>query len=149
MKRFFIKMVRIFLFLSAAVAAIFLILYFLTLGNYPVPMTVSDDPSLPRVAINGKVFHAETFGDSNNPVIIIVHGGPGWDYRSLLPLKELSDEYYVVFYDQQGTGLSPRVEPGEINLESSLQDLDFIVDHFGKGKKADLIGHSWGAMLVT
>jgi proline iminopeptidase len=64
-------------------------------------------------------------------------------------LKDLSDEYYVVFYDQRGTGLSQRVDPKELTLESSLQDLDAVVGHFGKSKKVNLIGHSWGAMIVT
>ncbi|MBI4972219.1 MAG: alpha/beta hydrolase, partial [Candidatus Omnitrophica bacterium] len=136
-------------YMIAAIVILFLILYLLTIGNYAVPKTVADDPSLPRVVINGTLFHAETFGNSANPVVIVIHGGPGWDYQGLLPLKGLSDEYYVVFYDQRGTGLSPRVDPSELNIESSLHDLDAIVDHFGKGKKVDLIGHSWGAMLVT
>jgi len=46
-------------------------------------------------------------------------------------LKELSDEYYVVFYDQRGSGLSPRVDPAELTLDSSIEDLDRIVEHYG------------------
>ncbi|TAN39871.1 MAG: alpha/beta hydrolase [Nitrospirae bacterium] len=149
MKRTFTLIFRTFLYLSAAATALFMLFFLLTAGEYPVPKTASDDPSLPRVTINGKVFHAETFGRPTNPVVIIVHGGPGWDYRGLLPLKDLSDEYYLVFYDQQGSGLSPRSGDGEITLESSLQDLDSIVSYFGRGRKVDLIGHSWGAMLVA
>ncbi|MHB8881530.1 MAG: alpha/beta fold hydrolase [Thermodesulfovibrionales bacterium] len=149
MKRTFTRIFRTFLYLSAAAAALFMLFFLLTAGEYPIPKTASNDPSLPQVTINGKVFHAETFGRPTNPVVIVVHGGPGWDYRGLLPLTDLSDEYYLVFYDQQGTGLSPRLGAGEITLESSLRDLDSIVSYFGKGKKVDLIGHSWGAMLVT
>ena len=144
-----IKILRIFFYLSAAVAALFLLFYMLTNGVYTVPKTVADDPSLSSVTINGRIFHAETFGNVSSAVVVIVHGGPGWDYRGLLSLKDLSDEYYVVFYDQRGTGLSPRVDPGELTLDSSLDDLDAIVGHFGKGWKVDLIGHSWGAMLVA
>ncbi|MBI5099539.1 MAG: alpha/beta hydrolase [Nitrospirae bacterium] len=149
MKKALITTVMIAFCLGIAFAILFMLFYLLTIGNYPVPMTVSDDPSLPRVAINSRVFHAESFGDPAKPAVIIVHGGPGWDYRGLLPLKALSDEYYVIFYDQQGTGLSPRVDPKGLTLESTLQDLDSIVNHFGRGKKVDLIGHSWGAMLVS
>ena len=143
------KFLKIVIYLSAAVAVLFLFLYWQTGGAYTVPATVADDPSLPRVTINGRLFHAETFGDPAHRAVIIVHGGPGWDYRGLLPLKALADEYYVVFYDQQGAGLSPRVDPRQITLESSLSDLDAFVNHFGKGRKVDLIGHSWGAMLVS
>jgi proline iminopeptidase len=141
--------VKILFYITAAVAIFFFIPYLMTIGNYPIPKTVADDPSLPHVVINDRMFHVETFGNSAHPVVIVVHGGPGWDYRGLLSLKDLSDEYFVVFYDQRGTGLSPRVDPKELSLESSLRDLDSMVDYFGGRKKVDLIGHSWGAMLVT
>lgn len=114
-----------------------------------VPATAAEDPSIPRVSLKGGVFHAETFGDPANPPVIVIHGGPGWDYRALLPLKALSDEYFVVFYDQRGTGLSPRVDSAELSLESSLSDLDAVVDHYSKGAPARLVGHSWGGMLAS
>lgn len=143
------KIVKALLGAIGALGALFILMFMLTIGEYPVPMTVTDDPSVPHVTINGVVFHAETFGDSANPVVIVVHGGPGWDYRSLLPLKNLSDEFFVVFYDQRGTGLSARVDPNQLTLESALLDMDSIVDYFANGKKVNLIGHSWGAMLVS
>ena len=143
------KILKIVIYLSAAVAVLLLLLYWQTNGAYTVPATVANDPSLPRITINGRLFHAETFGDPAHRAVIIVHGGPGWDYRGLLSLKALAGDYYVVFYDQQGAGLSPRVDPREITLESSLADLDAFVGHFGKGGKVDLIGHSWGAMLIS
>ncbi|MBI5073856.1 MAG: alpha/beta hydrolase [Nitrospirae bacterium] len=148
MKNSLISILKVFLYISAAVAALSLLFYLLT-SSHSVPGTVADDPALPRATINGNLFHAETFGSAANPVVIVVHGGPGWDYRSLLPLQNLADEYYVVFYDQQGSGLSPRIDPREITLETSLQDLNAIVDHYGKGNNVKLIGHSWGAMLVS
>jgi len=143
------RALKIFLYLSMACGTLFILIYLLTAGDYYVPRTVADDPSLPSLYLGDSRFHAEAFGNQGNPVVIVVHGGPGWDYRGLLPLKDLADEYYVVFYDQRGTGLSPRVDPGGITLESSLQDLDSMVNHFGKGRKVALIGHSWGGMLVA
>ena len=149
MRRTLRIIIRTALLLCLAVTVLFALFFFLTAGTYTVPGTVADDPSLPRLTLNGRTFHAEAFGDSAGPVVIVVHGGPGWDYRGLLSLKALSDQYCVVFYDQRGTGLSARVDPKELTLESSLHDLDAMVDHFGKGRKVDLIGHSWGAMLVS
>lgn len=136
---------------SVILAAVFFLFFavFSARAELPVPKTVSEDPSIPHINVNGAVFHAETFGDPANPAVIVVHGGPGWDFRSLLPLKLLADEYFVVFYDQRGTGLSPRVDAGELTLESSLFDLDAIVDHYSKGRTVRLIGHSWGGMLVS
>src|SRR4029078_6989970 len=48
-------------------------------GNL-VPRTVTEDLSLPAVELNGTRFHAETFGNPANPVIVFLHGGPGCDY---------------------------------------------------------------------
>ncbi|HEY0721981.1 MAG TPA: alpha/beta hydrolase [Gammaproteobacteria bacterium] len=134
---------------TALPLALFTLLWLATIGDYPVAKTTNDDPALPFIEINGYRFHGETFGDPANPAIIVVHGGPGWDYRSLLPLKALADSYFVVFYDQRGTGLSPRVEATQLTLESSLADLDAIVEKYRKGGEVTLIGHSWGAMLAT
>jgi proline iminopeptidase len=121
-----------------------------TSGDYTVPATAADDPTVPTIELNGGVFHAETFGDPEDPVLIVVHGGPGADYRSLLDLKALSDDYFVVFYDQRGTGLSPRVEdPSELTYERYVDDLAAFVDHFGQGQPVNLLGHSFGGAIVT
>ena len=124
-------------------------LYISTDGEYDIPATVSDDPKLPRIEINGYTFHAETFGDSANPVVIVLHGGPGGDYRSLLGLQALTDEHFVVFYDQRGSGLSERVPAEELSYQVMLEDLDAIVDYYSKGKPVYLVGHSWGGMLAS
>ncbi|MDL1892501.1 alpha/beta hydrolase, partial [Sphingobacteriales bacterium CHB3] len=49
-----------------------------------VPLTVDQDPSLPSISVNGTQLHAETYGNPNDPMIVVLHGGPGSDYRSLL-----------------------------------------------------------------
>ncbi|MBV7339253.1 alpha/beta hydrolase [Chloroflexi bacterium TSY] len=123
-------------------------MFIVTAGDHSVPDTVETDPTIPHVEIDGVVFHAETFGDPQNPVVVVVHGGPGGDYGYLLNLHQLEDEYFVVFYDQRGAGLSPRVEAFELSLASSVDDLHRIVTHYGKGEPVYLVGHSWGAMLV-
>ena len=133
----------------AALVAVFAIAYFASRGSYTVAKTVTDDPSIPHLTLDGYAFHSEAFGSPDNPTLIVVHGGPGFDYRALLPLKALSDDYYVVFYDQRGTGLSPRVAGDGPDLASSIHDLDLFVAHFGAGKKVNIVGHSWGGMLAS
>ncbi|MEM7802134.1 MAG: alpha/beta hydrolase [Chloroflexota bacterium] len=125
------------------------ILFINTQGEYTVPGTVTSDPSLPSVEIDGRLFHAETFGNPNNPAVIVIHGGPGGDYGYLLNLHALEDEYFVVFYDQIGAGLSPRVPVDELTLQTAVDDLHRIVTHFGNGAPVRLIGHSWGGMLAA
>ena len=53
---------RIALGLVLGLAALFVLFYLLTWGDYPVPATVVDDPSLPHITIDGVTYHAETFG---------------------------------------------------------------------------------------
>ncbi|MDH4235505.1 MAG: alpha/beta hydrolase [Gallionella sp.] len=114
-----------------------------------VPKTVQFDASLPYTEINGYKYHMEVFGKPEAMPVIVVHGGPGIDYGHLKTLVPLSKDYRVIFYDQRGSGLSPRVDKKELTMESSLDDLHSIVEHFSNGKKVKLIGHSWGGMLVV
>ncbi len=135
--------------IMAGLVAFIVLCYVLTIGEYPVAETVAQDPSIPHVTIDGVTYHAQTFGDPSNPVVITIHGGPGGDYRSILSLQALADEYHVVFFDQRGAGLSPRVNLEEITIESAIADLDSIVNYYGNGEPVKLIGHSWGAMLAS
>jgi proline iminopeptidase len=124
-------------------------IYVITKGDYSVPKTVENDKSIPHIKIDNTIFHSETFGSNMNEVVIVIHGGPGNDYKYLLPLKPLSEIYFVVFYDQRGTGLSPRVKAEEHSLKNSLKDLSNIIDYYAPNKKVNIIGHSWGAMLAS
>ncbi|MDZ7260756.1 MAG: alpha/beta hydrolase, partial [candidate division KSB1 bacterium] len=119
-------------------------------GNL-VPKTVDEDPTLPFIEVNGTKLHAETFGNPANPVIIFLHGGPGGDYKSLLRLKDLQDEYFLVFWDQRGSGLSRRHDPDEISIDLYIGDLDAIIDKYRRTStdKVNLIAHSWGAQIAT
>ncbi|PKB18780.1 alpha/beta fold hydrolase [Flavobacterium sp. 5] len=120
-------------------------------GNL-VPKTADQNSSLPSIVINGAKLHAETFGNPNDPIIFILHGGPAADYRYLLNCKEFADNgYFVVFYDQRGTGLSQRF-PGSYytGIQTSFDDLNSVIAHYRKSptQKIFLLGHSWGAMLA-
>lgn len=124
-------------------------LYVGTMGVYPVPATVTDDPTLPRIEVGGVTLHAESFGDPEAPAIVVLHGGPGADYRSLLPLRALADAYHVTFYDQRGAGLSERVPAEALTLQTHLDELAGVLDLVSPDAPTILIGHSWGAMLAS
>lgn len=114
-----------------------------------VASTAEQDRAINTIALNGAEFHVQTFGDADKPVVIVLHGGPGNDFRYLLPLQSLADDYFVVFYDQRGTGLSPRVPAEQHSLEQTISDLAAMVDHFSPAEPVNIIAHSWGAMFAS
>lgn len=120
-------------------------------GNL-VPLTVEKDGSLPAININGSMFHAETFGNPADKMLVILHGGPGSDYRYLLNCKEFANQgYYVVFYDQRGSGLSKRHDKKEYSIQLMIDDLQAVIAHYriSPSQKIFLLGHSWGAILAA
>ncbi|MCC9017559.1 MULTISPECIES: alpha/beta fold hydrolase [Flavobacterium] len=120
-------------------------------GNL-VPKTVDQDPTLPSIFINGTQLHAETFGNPNHPMLVFLHGGPGSDYRNGLNVKQLADEgYYVIFYDQRGSGLSKRHDKNTYSIQLMIDDLSEVIKYYRKTptQKTFLFGHSWGAMLAA
>ncbi len=120
-------------------------------GNL-VPKTVEHDPSLPSISVNGTQLHAEAFGQNSNPIVVVIHGGPGSDYSSLLRCKAFADQgYRVVFYDQRGSGLSKRHPKNSYSLQLMLDDLSAVIIHYrtSPNQKVFLLGHSWGAILAT
>ncbi len=119
-----------------------------TRGEYPVAATVMDDPNLPAETVADIRLHLKVVGADDAPSIIVLHGGPGGDFRSLLGLQALSDTHRLVFYDQRGAGLSQRVSADRLTLDGYLDELNKIIDTHANGQ-AILIGHSWGAMLAS
>lgn len=123
-------------------------------GNL-VPGTVDDDPSLPALAINGTKLHVETFGDPTAPVIVVLHSGPGHDYRSLLRLRgpvdgvRLEDDHFLVFFDQRGCGLSRRHDPADVTGADYDGDLEAILDTYSPDRPVVLLAKSWGGMYAS
>lgn len=117
-----------------------------------VPPTVVDDVSLPRFALaDGRLVHLQTFGDRapDRPVLIVLHGGPGGDHRDYLGLESFADRFFVVLWDQRGTGLSERVPDEELDGPTYLADLDHLARELSPDRPVHLLGHSWGGAYAT
>ena len=97
--------------------------------------------------INGTRLWVAVHGDGDP--LLVVHGGPGWDHRYLLPrLADLADEHRLVFYDQRASGRSSAdVPPGSVSLEIFLQDLEGVREALGI-ERMHLLGHSFGGLLA-
>jgi proline iminopeptidase len=81
--------------------------------------------------------------------LIVLHGGPDFDHKYLLPdLDRLGDAYQLIYYDQRGRGFSADgVRPDHVSMASEVEDLDTVRRHF-KLESAALLGHSWGTVLA-
>jgi proline iminopeptidase len=112
-----------------------------------VPPTVDQDPLIPQMKITvagyTRSIHIQTFGTPNNPALFILHGSAS-DYRPFLPLQILADKYFVVMWDQRGSGLSERITKGEITWDSVVEEIDQIKTQFSPDKPVTVIGHSFG-----
>lgn len=132
----------------SAFALAFALLLWITRVPPKVPATVLDDPSLQRLEAGAVQLHGHVVGSEGAPLVIVLHGGPGGDHRSLRALGALRPTHRVLFYDQRGAGLSERVPEDRMSIADHLNDLDALIASYGGGSVV-LIGHSWGAMLAT
>ena len=96
--------------------------------------------------------------DTNNPVIISLHGGPGspTSYVDHCWQDYLTDEYTVVCWDERGCGRSyyrnASVDPDNetLSFDAQLADLDALVDYLRdrfSQEQVIIVGHSYGTVL--
>ena len=100
-----------------------------------------------HVPVPGGQLYLREVGDG--PTVVVLHGGPDFNHNYLLPeLDRLAGGMRLVYYDQRGRGKSsPGVAADAVTLESEIDDLDKLRQHFGLDAIA-LLGHSWGAVLA-
>lgn len=120
-------------------------------GNL-VPKTADQDASVPSAKIGDAILHTEAFGNPDSPMLLVLHGGPGSDYRYLLNCKAFAnDGYYVVFYDQRGSGLSQRFSRSSYTIDQVIEEVGDVIKHYRTAakQKVFILGHSWGGMLAS
>ena len=80
--------------------------------------------------------------------VIVLHGGPDFSHRYLLPdMDRLADAYRLIYYDQRGRGMSAAgIAPGDVTLASEMDDLERVREHFHL-ESATILGHSWGSLI--
>ena len=92
--------------------------------------------------------------DTNSPVILFLHGGPGMPAMYLAHdfQRELEKHFVVVHWDQRAAGKSFKVDsdPGQLSTSALLSDMDVVVDYLRDKFETDrlwLVGHSHGTYL--
>jgi proline iminopeptidase len=114
-----------------------------------IPKTTEINQELEHISVKGYRFHSHITGKPENPALIVLHGGPGNDFHYLKSLEQLSDRYYILFYDQRMSGLSSRSSNAEPGPDQDIQDLFDLTEAFAPKRKLILIGHSYGAMIAS
>ena len=104
-------------------------------------------PTETRIPVGAASLYGRVVGEGK-PVIVL-HGGPDFDHRYLLPdLDRLKEVVRLVYYDQRGRGKSSElVKAEDVSLASDLDDLDKVREHF-RLESTVLLGHSWGTVLA-
>ena len=99
------------------------------------------------ISVDGARIHYRAVG-AGRPLVVL-HGGPDFDHRYLLPeLDRLAGTVRLIYYDQRGRGWSSAgVAAEDITVQSEIADLDRLRRHFDF-EAIDLLGHSWGCILA-
>jgi proline iminopeptidase len=79
--------------------------------------------------------------------LVLMHGGPGQDYTTLLPLKPLADQFTLIFYDHRSNGQSEAAPLSSMTWENLCADADALREELGFEKWA-VLGHSFGGNVA-
>jgi pimeloyl-ACP methyl ester carboxylesterase len=79
--------------------------------------------------------------------LALMHGGPGGDHWTMLPFRQLSDRFTVVFYDHRCNGRSVGAPVTSMTWENLTGDADALRQRLGFEKWA-VLGHSFGGKVA-
>ncbi len=142
---------------------IILAVFFMMFGSCQIYRTVEDSGpginSYSQIPLGGISQAVMVRGDNaRNPVMIFLHGGPGFPLFPFEPneeiMKRLEEDFIMVYWEQRGTGrsfnrsLSPRSMTLDQFVEDTRQLVDYLKELTGQ-QKVFIWGHSWGTNIGT
>jgi proline iminopeptidase len=98
-----------------------------------------------KMSIRGVSLFVEVMG--HGYPIVLMHGGPGLDYQTMLPLQPLEDKFTLVFYDHRCNGRSTGAEITSMTMDNLTADADALRQALGFEKWA-VLGHSFGGHVA-
>ena len=107
------------------------------------------------IELSGEKQYVEITGSSDkNPVLLFIHGGPGWPQTPQLRYfnADLTKDFTLVAWEQRGTGRSfmENPTPKNVTLEQITADAHELTqklkEKFGQ-QKIYLAGYSWGSIV--
>jgi len=100
---------------------------------------------MPKMSIRGVSLNVEVMGKGYP--LALMHGGPGLDYQTMLPLEPLKDQFKLVFYDHRCNGRSTGAEVTTMTMNNLTADADALRQALGFEKWA-VLGHSFGGNVA-
>lgn len=79
--------------------------------------------------------------------LALMHGGPGADHWTMLPFRQLADQFTLVFYDHRCNGRSVGAPVTSMTWENLTADADALRQSLGFEKWA-VLGHSFGGKVA-
>jgi proline iminopeptidase len=76
--------------------------------------------------------------------LLLMHGGPGADHSTLLPLQPCAEQFTLIFYDHRCNGRSEGADVSSMTWENLTADVEALRQRLGFDKWA-VLGHSSGA----
>lgn len=125
----------------------FLIIAILTLTSITSGQSYPESKEGFIEVTGGKIWY-KIYGSGDQNPLLLLHGGPGGRSCMLTPIREISDQRPVIFYDQLGSGKSDRPDDTTLwHLERFVDELDRLIDSL-QLNKVHILGHSWGSSLA-
>lgn len=79
--------------------------------------------------------------------LLLMHGGPGLDHTSLLPLQLCADRFTLIYYDHRCNGRSEGADVSSMTWENLTADAEALRQTLDLDKWA-VLGHSFGGMVA-
>jgi proline iminopeptidase len=79
--------------------------------------------------------------------LLLMHGGPGADHWTLLPFRQLADQFTLIFYDHRCNGRSQGAPVSSMTFENLTADADALRRRLGYERWA-VLGHSFGGHVA-
>jgi pimeloyl-ACP methyl ester carboxylesterase len=144
----------------AVVVALVVLRLLVPAGTPRIRLTGKNDPAksiavLEEVNIGGSgQWVLERSENTDNPVILFLHGGPGTSQLTTnrRNTKRLERLFTVVNWDQRGAGKSYKAmaDAGKMNIDQFIEDTReltlYLLKKFAKTRIV-LAGHSWGSAI--
>ncbi|MGF7026901.1 MULTISPECIES: alpha/beta hydrolase [Sphingobacterium] len=94
--------------------------------------------------------YSKTYGKSENPTIIFIHGGPRGNstlFEGTTAENLAGKGFYVIVYDRRGEGRSIDTT-ATFTFQEAISDLNSIYEKYNI-KRANIIAHSFGGLVGT